>query len=66
MELSTSKIIMFRRKETLKHLGSKKKSNFKKFSVENAFLELRTHFCKSNFLKFVKISKILKMSWEWF
>ena len=55
---------MFRRKETLKHLGSKKKSNFKNFlfSVENAFLELS----KSNFLKFVKILKILKMSWEWF
>ena len=45
MELSTSKIIMFRRKETLKHLGSKKKSNFKKFSVENF---LRTHFYKVN------------------
>ena len=64
--------MMFRRKETLKHLGSKKKSNFKNFlfSVENAFLELKTHFYKSkpNFLKLkiVKISKILKMSWKWF
>ena len=41
---------MFRRKETLKNLGSKKKSNFKNFlfSVENAFVELRTHFYKVN------------------
>ena len=48
----------------------KKKSNFKNFlfSVKNAFDELRTHFYKVNqiFLKIVKISKILKMSWEWF
>ena len=38
------------------------------FAVKNAFHELRTHYKKSNFLKLkiVKISKILKMSWEWF
>ena len=42
--------MMFRRKETLKHLGSKKKSNLKNFlfSVENAFLELKTHFYEVN------------------